>query len=163
MAAGIVVAHIVIVSVPRVPPIDTIGWIPVAAAFASLGLLVDGRVAARLGLVFVIAAIMVWLIGRPVWTIASGAPWILLAAAMSTNIVGSLEIADRRIPPAATLLAFAMMIASASIACLFGHSALLAQVLGASAAVIGSSALVAIWFEPARRAQAWPWWRPSPS
>jgi hypothetical protein len=68
---------------------------------------------------------------------------------VSTAIVGSFEIANQRIAPAATLLALAMTMASTSIACLLGHSALLAQVLGASAAVVGASALAAIRFEPA--------------
>ena len=150
MTAGIVIAHLVNVGVPRMPPVDTIGWIPLAVAIASLGLLVDSRLPARLVAVFVITSAAALLIGRPAWGISGGVPWIVLAASVSAAIVGSLEIASRRMPPAAMLLALAMTTASTSIACLLGHSALLAQVLGASAAVVGASGLAAVRIEPAK-------------
>jgi len=60
---------------------------------------------------------------------------------------GSLDLASRRMAPAATTLSLSVAMAGASITCLFGHSALLAQVLGASAFVIG---VTAIFVEPAR-------------
>jgi hypothetical protein len=150
MAAGIVIAHLVNVGVPRMPPLDTIGWIPVAVALASLGLLVEERASVRLVALFVITIAAAWLIGRPAWTLSVGVPWILMTAATTTVIAGSFEVANRRTPPAATLLAFAMTMASAAIACLLGRSALLAQVLGASAVVVGGSGLVSIRVEPAK-------------
>ena len=150
-AAGIVIAHLINVGVPRLPPVDTIGWIPLATAAMSLGLLVEPRRALRLALTFVVATVATRLLGRPVWhSVADAAPWSLLVGAVATVVDGSLAIASRRIPPAATLLAFAMTMAGGSIACLFGHSALLAQVLGASAAVVGASGVVAIFVEPAK-------------
>ncbi|MEO8841064.1 MAG: hypothetical protein ABI704_05800, partial [Kofleriaceae bacterium] len=150
-ASGIVVAHVVVVGVPRLPPIDTIGWIPFAAAVTCVGLLVEPRPVVRLVVTFVVATIAIRLVGRPVWHSAiDAAPWALLVGAGTTAIDASLVVASRRMPPAGVLLAFAMTMAGGSIACLFGHSALLAQVLGASAAVIGASGVVAIFVTPAK-------------
>ncbi len=134
-----------------VPPVDTIRWIPFATAIASLGLLVERRFALRLVLTFAIATIATRLVGQPVWhSAADAAPWALLVGAVTTVLDGSFEVASRRMAPAATLLAFAMTMAGGSIACLFGHSALLAQVLGAGAVVVGASGVVAIFVEASR-------------
>jgi hypothetical protein len=147
-ASGIVIAHLINVGVPRIPPVDTIGWIPFATALAALGLLVDARPALRLALAFVIAAIATRLVGKPVWHAAmDAAPWAVLVGAVTAAVAGSLDVASRRMAPAATLLAFAMTMAGGSIACLFGHSALLAQVLGATAAVVGASGVMALFVE----------------
>ena len=149
LAAGIVVAHLVDVGVPHVPPLDTIGWIPIAVACSALGVLVDRRVAVRLALACAVTAVATRLIGRPVWTLAAALPWAVLAAVLAMAIAGSIELAARRMPPAAALLALAMTAASASFACLFGHSAMLAQLTGATAAVIGAAAIAALRVEPA--------------
>lgn len=104
----------------------------------------------RLTFVFVIMVTTVRLVGGPIWhSSKAAAPWALLVGAAAATIDGSLKIANRRLPPAVPLLAFAMTMAGGSIVCLFGHSALLAQVLGASAAVVGASGLAAIFVEAA--------------
>lgn len=150
-ASGIVVAHVVVVGVPHLPPIDTIGWIPIAAAVTCIGLLLERRPVVRLVFTFVIATTTIRLVGRPIWhSLIDAAPWALLAGAGTSAIAGSLEVASRRMPPAGALIAFAMTMAGGSLACLFGRSALLAQVLGASAAVIGASGIVAIFVVPAK-------------
>lgn len=150
-ATGIVIAHLVDVGVPHLPPIDTIGWIPFAVAVASLGVFAEQHAMRRLALTFIIVTIATWLMGRPVWqSVPDAAPWCLLAGAVAALVHGSLEAASRSMAPGATLLAFAMTMAGASIACLFGHSALLAQVVGATAAVIGLSGVLGLFAEPAK-------------
>ena len=141
-AAGIILAHVIEVGVPRIPPIDTIGWIPLAVAVAAAGVLVEHRALVRLAVTFVVVAIATRLIGRTTAT-----PWCLLAGSVAALADGSLDLASRRMAPAATTLSLSVAMAGASITCLFGHSALLAQVLGASAFVIG---VTAIFVEPAR-------------
>jgi hypothetical protein len=149
--SGIVVAHLVDVGVPRLPPIDTIGWIPFAIAFLSLALLRDVPRIERLIITFCVATVATRLVGRPIWpSLLDAAPWALLAGGVATLADASLDVASGAMPAAAPLLGFAMTMASGSIACLFGHSALLAQVLGASAAVTGACGVVAIFVEPAK-------------
>jgi hypothetical protein len=145
--AGIVVAHVVDVGVPPLPPIDTIGWIPFAIVAMSACMLIDDRRVARAAITFAIAAIATRSIGKPVWH--SALARALLVGAITAAVAAAHDHAARRTTSSAELLAFAMTMAGGAIACLFVHSALLAQVLGASAIVIGASAIAARFVTPA--------------
>lgn len=149
VGAGILVAHFVDVGVPRLPPVDTIGWIPLAATAALLTLLVDRHTVARVAFTLVLTTATVWLVGRPRWESAADIAWWPLATGVvAAAVAASLHRASQRMSPGVPLLALSFTMAGGSLVCLFGHSARLAQVLGASAAVVGAAGLVAFFFAP---------------
>ena len=153
LAIGIALAHVLDAGVPRLPPIDTIGWIPIAAIAALLIAIAErrGGAIARAAIAFVVMTLAAWKIGRPVWpTIADLAPYPLAIGAATAVIAAALDRSASRVPPAVVLIALAIAIAGGSIACLRGHSALLAQLLGATAAVTGAAGLAAIVVAPSR-------------
>jgi hypothetical protein len=149
VGAGILIAHFVTLGVPRLPPVDTIGWITLATAAASLALLAERHDGARFAFILMLTSATVWLVGLPLWASAADiARWPLATGVVAAAVVASLDIASRRMSSGAPLLAFSFTLAGSSLALLFGHSARLAQVLGASAAVVGAAGLAAFFFPP---------------
>src|SRR5262245_46420235 len=68
-AVGIGVALLGLAGVPALPPVDSIGWIPIAVAATIIVLIPTGGMrGVPLVAVFVLAAASAYLVGRPVWT-----------------------------------------------------------------------------------------------
>jgi hypothetical protein len=145
-AVGVIATNLGLAGVPRLPPIDTIGWIPIAVGGGFVVLAAFEWPAARrpglgLGALAIVAAFAAWAIGRPTWAqIGAGRSlgWIGGGALAVVAVAGGAASAATRIPPLAVGLALVATTAGGALAAAASHSALLAMVLGGVAATIGA-------------------------
>lgn len=151
-AAGAVVAYLGLAGVPRWPPIDSIGWIPLATVAALIALLAVSRAPDRRPLLGVAALIVVaagaaYLVGKPAWTrmgLGSAAPWIALAALAVGAVAQGLTWSAERLHPAAVGGGLLATTVGAAVASALSHSALLGMILGGVASVVGALTVGAI-------------------
>jgi hypothetical protein len=145
-AAGVVAANVGLAGVPPLPPIDSLGWVPLAALAAMVVLVAVETVAGGRTWPVVLALVglalaAVYLVGRPTWSRMDAAPawaWIGLVALSIGAVGGALLWASTRLPAASLGLALVAITAGASVTMLLCHSALLAMILGGIAATAGA-------------------------
>lgn len=125
LSAGIATAHLIVVGIPELPPVDAVGWIPLATVAATPAMFAGKHHLACLAFVFALTTLTTRLLGEPV-PIAVG--WGAVAAVVSLARI--------------SFLALSFALAGGSLGLFFGHSARLAQVLAATAAVVGTAGLV---------------------
>lgn len=165
-AAGLITSHLGIVGMPKLPPIDSVGWVPITTLCAGvLGIVVSlasrnertRRWAPVLALTLA-AAIAVYLAGKPTFA-SSMARFIPLgAAAIAVSVIvlaNSSKVARRGFAVGGWLALLVTAVLSALCA-LWGASASLATLLGSmatTAGVVGIGGLVLRVNEPAPAAQ----------
>jgi hypothetical protein len=160
-AGGLITSHVGLANLPKFPPVDSIGWIPITTAIAGLLAVilafVDGK--RRLAPVMAIAvALAVYLAGKPTFARELGQFWPLglgFAAAAGVALVGAPKLTDKTFAPA-VWIGLLLTAAIAALCALWAPSALLAMLLGSmatTAGAIGIGGLILRINEPAPLAQ----------
>ncbi len=155
VAAGLLTALLGTGGLPPFPPVDTLHWIPFATLAAALLLVVfdlrplRGADALSGAVALAVAAMGGWLVLAPL--IAAGEASVMWSEAGTLLVLVPVLAFDRasgRSPGPADLAALTCTAVGASIAMVLAHSALLGQMLGSVAAVLGAATLLA-WRRPA--------------
>ncbi|MBI5489510.1 MAG: hypothetical protein HY905_19410 [Deltaproteobacteria bacterium] len=153
LAAGSMAAHGGIVGWPRMPPVDTLGWlivlVPAAAVFFAPFDVWPGRLrgwgVAVLAMPFLAAGL--WLLLRPLGASAGGGglAWrIGLAVVAGVLPLAGLQSLAARGGTAAILAGLAVSSAGAALVLAFDRSFLLGQLLGGQAAAFGAGSVAAL-------------------
>ena len=145
-AAGLVTSHVGLAGKPPWPPVDSIGWIPIATlatalvlALVALVVPARARVAVTGGLLAIAALAAVYYAGKPTFTRSLDRFWPLagLTAAGVVAAATLLPAAGERSLRPAPWLAWIAVAAGLAGCTLWSHSALLAMLLGSAATTAG--------------------------
>ena len=160
--AGLVTSHIALANMPKWPPVDSIGWIPITTVLVGvvaivLALFADKRRFAA-PVIAVAAAAALYFAGKP--TFARGIGQFLPIGLGALIIVGSnvagAAAVGRKAFPLASWLTMLITAAIAGLCALWTPSALMAMLLGSmatTAGALGIGGLVLRINEPAPLAQ----------
>ena len=143
-ALGACAAHLGLAGVPSLPPVDTIEWVPLGTAAATLFLLPGVGRRADLAALLAVLAGTACLVGKPVWSQAlapAAMMWIAAIAVGGALAVDGLRWSTERLATAAALFPLVATLVGASLACAAGHSVLVAMMLGGIAANVGALAV----------------------
>jgi hypothetical protein len=153
-AAGIIASHLAIEGVPKLPPVDSIGWIPVTTALAAVVAItvallvrVARGVVVGAALMGATAAVAVYLAGKPTFTASLGEFWVpgAMAVAVTSIVVAASYRVASKSHPIAGWIGLLVIAALTALSALWSPSAKLAMLLGSmatTAGVIGVGGLI---------------------
>ena len=144
VAVGPVIAQLGIAGMPPLPPIDSMGWIPMVT-LATLLLLIPWEGSPRLrGVGWIVAglaaAVGAYFVGKPTFSQASAGTMALGLGVVGVGaavVLASMESAKARVPLWAVLGSLLVAVTAASIASVLSATALFGMLLGSVAAAIG--------------------------
>lgn len=144
VSVGPVLAQVGIAGMPPIPPIDSMGWIPMVTLGTML-LLVPWEGSPRLRVIGWIvtalaAAVGAYFVGKPTFAPASLGVVALglgVVGVGSAVVVGVMESAKDRMPLWAVFGALLVAVTAASIGSVLSETALFAMLLGSVAAAVG--------------------------
>ena len=164
--AGLLTSYLGLSGLPKVPPVDSIGWVPVGTLCAGLVGVAFGATAGNAGArqravvmaIALVAVIAAFLAGKPVFAQSIGRflPFGLGAALISAQVVANAPGVAQRGSAVGGWLALLCTAVLAALCALWGASASLAMLLGsmaATAGVLGIGGLILHLDEPTPTAQ----------
>lgn len=160
--AGLVTSHIALANMPKWPPVDSIGWIPITTALAGVLAIVvallDGKRRFAAPVMALAAVAAVYFAGKPTFARSIGqfVPLAIGALVVVGSNVAGAAVVGRKAFPLASWLTMLITAAIAGLCALWTPSALMAMLLGSmatTAGALGIGGLVLRINEPAPLAQ----------
>ncbi len=160
--AGLVTSHIALANMPKWPPVDSIGWIPITTLLVGVVAIVLALLGGKrrfAGPTMAAAALLaLYLAGKPTFAgnVDKFVPFGVVAIAIVGGNVASAALLGRKAFPLASWLTMLITAAIAGLCALWAPSALMAMLLGSmatTAGALGIGGLVLRIKEPAPLAQ----------